>query len=449
MNLHFIGIGGVGMSGLAAICLQNGDRITGSDNIENQTIDNLKNSGATIFKGHSSENVLNDTDLVVYTSAVPHNNPELVHANDNGIKIMNRAVFLGQLMDKYKNKIAVSGTHGKTSTTSMISTILVKANMDPTISVGGQLDYIGGNYRVGNGDYFITEACEYVDSFLCLNPTIAVINNVELEHIDYFKNLDHVISSFRKFAENVSENGKIIANGDDENVRKSLDGLQNVVYFGFDEKNDCVISNISQNGIGNTFSLSLDGQNLGEFSINVLGNFNILNAVAAILTSYNSNISLDIIKDAISTYNGVGRRFEKKGNYKNSLVFDDYAHHPSEVKATLMAASKLDKNRLITIFQPHTFSRTLQLMDEFEKSFDDTDILILADIYPSRERDTGIVHSKDLFEKLKDRAIDVKYLGTQDEIYEYIKSNAMPDDIVLTMGAGDIFKLANRLVDEK
>ncbi|MDO5096038.1 MAG: UDP-N-acetylmuramate--L-alanine ligase [Peptostreptococcaceae bacterium] len=446
MNIHFIGIGGVSMSGLASICLERGDKVSGSDSFESKATQRLQEQGAKIYIGHHAENITEDIDLVIYTAAIRHDNPELVKANELGIKILNRAVFLGQLMEHYSNGIAISGTHGKTSTTSMVSTIYVHAGLNPTISVGGNLKEIGGNYRIGQGDYFITEACEYVDSFFSLYPKYAIILNIEHEHIDYFKTLEQVIQSFRNFSSHVLPDGKIIANGDDKNVRLALEKFSNVVFFGFDSKNDCVISNVNILSFGSEFTLSIDGKDY-DFHINVIGDFNILNASAAILCAYYNGIEPSVIKEGIFSYHGVGRRFERKGQFLGAEVFDDYAHHPSEVRATLSAASQLEKNRLITIFQPHTFSRTLSLMDEFEKCFDDTDILLLMDIYPSREIDTGSVHSKDLLKRLEGRNFEVHYLKDGQGAISYLKEHTEPNDIILTMGAGDVTKICDSLLE--
>lgn len=446
MNIHFIGIGGVSMSGLASICLERGDHVSGSDNHTSEATQKLQAQGATIYLGHKKENITPEIDLVVYTAAIHHNNPELVMANQLGIRIMNRAVFLGQLMQNYPNTIAISGTHGKTSTTSMVSTIFVHAGTNPTITVGGNLKEIGGNYRIGTGDYFITEACEYVDSFFSLYPKYAIVLNMEHEHIDYFKDIDQVIRSFQEFASHVPKDGKILANGDDPNVRKALSHFPQVVFFGFNENNDCVIKNYHSLSFGSEFTLSFADHFEEHFQIHVIGDFNILNATAAILCSYCSGLDLKIIQSGIAAYHGVGRRFEAKGEFRGAKVFDDYAHHPSEVKATLSAAKKLPKNRLITIFQPHTFSRTLLLMDEFEKSFDDTDLLLLMDIYPSRELDDGKVHSKDLLKRLEGRNFEVHYQKTDADALDFLQQYVQPGDIILTMGAGDVNKIADALL---
>ncbi len=446
MKIHFIGIGGIGMSGLAAISLELGDVVSGSDNQTNSNIDLLKKNGATIFQGHNESNLSETTELVVYSAAVPKDNPERVKANNLGIPTMNRAEFLGALMKRYADGIAISGTHGKTSTTSMLSTIFVHAKKDPTISIGGNLPYIGGNYRVGKSDAFITEACEYVDSFSFLYPKYAIILNIEWEHIDYFKNLEQVIKSFRNFASHVPKDGKIIANGDDQNIRAALKNFENVIYFGFSDQNDFVIQNIPSNDEKNHFSIKSKESSLGNFAIQPIGAFNQINAAASILCAYFASLDVEEIRSGIEMYSGVDRRFQKKGSYNGASVYDDYAHHPTEVQSTLLAASNVKKNRLITIFQPHTFSRTHSLMDEFAESFSSTDILVLADIYPSREKDTGLVHSKDLFQKLQGKVKELHYFGSNEEILAYLQNEIQPNDLVLTMGAGNINEIANQLV---
>lgn len=434
------------MSGLAAICLHNGDHVSGSDRILNHEVQKLIDMGATFFLNHDSNNIHPDLDIVVYTAAVREDNPELLRARELDLHIMDRAHFLGYLMRSFPNGVAISGTHGKTSTTSMISSIFLEASSDPTISVGGNLPAINGNYRLGSGNVFITEACEYVDSFLALHPKYAIILNIEHEHIDYFKTLEQEKQSFRQFALQVPSDGIVIANGDDLHVRDALTELNNILYVGFDSANDCFIQNYVSKGLGSTFSLKYQGQTLGTFELNVIGRFNASNAAAAIMCAFKAGVSIDCIRKGIASYRGVGRRFEKKGTFRGALVIDDYAHHPTEVKATLQAAKDIDKNRLITVFQPHTFSRTLAFMNEFQEAFDDTDVLILADIYPSREIDTGEVHSKDLYDKLSSRLSNVHYIGKTDSIYQFLAENVATGDVIIAMGAGDINRLSERLI---
>ena len=447
MNIHFIGIGGISMSGLASIALNLGNNVSGSDKQDSAVLQKLKSEGIKVFTNQKADNINEDIDLVVYTAAVLNDNEELQKAKklekENKLKIMSRAEFLGKLMRMHKNSIAISGTHGKTSTTSMTSSIFIHSNLEPTISVGGNLDLIKGNYLLGSKDYFITEACEYVNSFLSLNPKYSVILNIEREHIDFFKSDDDLIESFRQFALNTDKNGKIIANGDDKLVRQTLSSFENVLYFGFSDNNDFIIKNQKIHGEGYSFNLYYDGKFFGDFNTSVLGLFNVLNATAAIIVSYLNGIDVDRISNSLSKYKGVGRRFEKKGEYNGAKLYDDYAHHPSEVKNTLDSASQLNKNKLITIFQPHTFSRTKDFLEEFSNSFSSTDVLILTDIYASREKDPGDIHSKDLFEKTKGKVKEIIYISDFLEISEYIKQNARENDLIITMGAGDV----NRIID--
>lgn len=446
MKIHFIGIGGISMSGLAAICLDLAYEVSGSDNVRNKETEKLVQKGATVYLHHHKENISADLDTVVYTAAIRDDNPELLRAKELGLNICDRAHFLGHLMAQYRNGIAVSGTHGKTSTTSMISSIFLNSDLDPTITIGGNLKEIQGNYKIGSNEFFITEACEYVDSFLSLQPKYEIILNIEHEHIDYFKTLEQEMNSFRKFASQIPSDGKIFANGDDQNVRSALQGLDNVVYFGFSSENDCIISDYKAESFGSRFNLLLNHQSLGSFELNALGKFNASNATAAILCAYFAGVDIEIARQGISQYHGVDRRFEKKGVYKGALIFDDYAHHPTEVRATLSAAKDLRKNRLITIFQPHTFSRTFSFMSEFERSFDDTDVLIIADIYPSREIDTGYVHAKDLYRALQPRLQEVYYLGDKDAIIAFLDQYISEGDIIIAMGAGDINQLSEKLI---
>lgn len=451
MKVHFIGIGGISMSALAEICINKGYKVSGSDANESYLLDKLRNQGASIFIGHSKENISDEVDLVVYTAAVQKDNPELVCAYEKNKLVMNRAAFLGQIMREYKNSIAVSGTHGKTSTTSMLSTIFQYADLDPTILVGGNLSTIGGNVKIGNSDHFITEACEYVDSFLNFNPKIAIVLNIEEDHLDYFSGINEIKASFNKFGKLLPEDGFFIINGDDENTASILHEVKaEVIRYGSNLDNDAVIKNIdfNENGHG-IFNLEFKGENLGRFELSVPGLHNIYNAVSAILAAFVSNIELELIRDNIKSYSGVGRRFEIKGNYNGALVVDDYAHHPTELKATLSAAKKMKKNNLWCIFEPHTFTRTKSLLNEFSEAFFAADKVIISDIYAARENDPGDIHSKDLVEKLYQNHVDVTYISKYDDITNYLRDNVKADDLVITAGAGPIYKVAEQLVENK
>lgn len=451
MNIHFIGIGGISMSALAEICLNKGYKVSGSDANESYLLDKLRSQGANIFLGHKKEHISDNVDMVVYTAAVHDDNEELVAAKEKNKLTMNRAAFLGQIMREYKNSIAVSGTHGKTSTTSMLSTIFQYADLDPTILVGGNLSTIGGNVKIGNSDHFITEACEYVDSFLNFNPKISIVLNIEEDHLDYFSGLDEIKASFNKFGKLLPKDGYFIINGDDENTADILHDVKaSIVKYGRNADNDAVIKNIdfNENGHG-IFELEFKGENLGAFELSVPGLHNIYNATAAILTAYVSSIDLELIRDNIKSYSGVGRRFEVKGNYNDALVVDDYAHHPTELKATLSAAKKMKKANLWCIFQPHTYTRTKSLLNEFSEAFYSADKVIITDIYAARENDPGDIHSKDLVEKLYQNHVDVCYISKFEDIVDYLRDNIKPNDLVITAGAGPIYKVAEDLVEKK
>lgn len=448
MNIHFIGIGGINMSALAEICINKGYNVSGSDMQESYLVDNLRSLGAKITIGQKKENITDDINLVVYTAAISNENEEFLAAKEKNILMINRAAFLGQIMREYKNSIAVSGTHGKTTTTSMLSTIFNYAEKDPTILVGGNLSTIGGNVRIGSSENFITEACEYVDSFLNFNPFISIVLNIEEDHLDYFSGIEEIKASFNKFGKLLPEDGYFIVNGDNENTKDIMyDVGATIIKFGQKDDNDAIISEIRYDEDGFAmFNLNYKGVNLGTFDLSVYGLHNVYNATAAIIASIVSNIEVDVIKKAIKEYNGVGRRFEKKGYFKNTLVVDDYAHHPTEVKATLSAAKTLKKNKLWVVFQPHTYSRTKALLKEFAEAFYSADKVIITDIYAAREKNPGDISSKDLVEKLYHNNVDVTYIPTFEEIESYLRENLEDDDLIITCGAGPIYKVGEALL---
>lgn len=448
MNVHFIGIGGINMSALAEICINKGYKVTGSDMQESHLVNHLRDLGATVHIGQRKENISDDINLVVYTAAISNDNEEFQEAKKKNILMINRAAFLGQIMREYKNSIAVAGTHGKTSTTSMLSTIFDYAETDPTILVGGNLSTIGGNVRIGNSEHFITEACEYVDSFLNFNPLISIVLNIEEDHLDYFSGIEEIKASFNKFGKLLPEEGYFIVNGDNENTNDIMYEVEaNIIKFGQRADNDAIISEIKYDNDGYAmFNLKYKGINLGSFDLSVYGLHNVYNATAAILAAIVSGLEVDTIKKAIKTYTGVGRRFEKKGNYNGALIIDDYAHHPTEVKAALAAAKTLKKNKLWVVFQPHTYSRTRALLDEFAEAFYAADKVIITDIYAAREKDPGDISSKNLVEKLYQNNVDAMYMPTFEEISEFLKENLEEEDLLLTCGAGPVNKVGEALL---
>ena len=449
MNIHFIGIGGISMSALAEICLNKKYNVSGSDMHGSELTQKLESQGAKIFIGHAKENISDDIDIVVYTAAIHPDNPELVEAKNKNKLTINRAAFLGQLMREYKNSIAVSGTHGKTTTTSMLSTVFEHAQLDPTILVGGNLKSIGGNVKIGHSDHFITEACEYVDSFLNFNPKIAIVLNIEEDHLDYFSGIDEIKASFNKFGKLLPSDGYFIINGDNPNMYILHDVKAKAIKFGKKESNDVIIENIVFDDLGcGSFDLNYMGKKLTGFKLNVPGLHNIYNATSAIIVSLVSGIDLETIKEGILHYTGVGRRFERKGEYHGVAVIDDYAHHPTEIKATLSTAKRFKKGTLWCVFQPHTYSRTISLLDEFAEAFYSADKVIITDIYAAREDDPGTVHSKDLVQKLQHNNVDAIYISEFDDIVKYLKEHVQPNDVVITTGAGPIYLVGEQLIQE-
>lgn len=450
MHVFFIGIGGISMSALANICINKGYKVSGSDLNESYLVENLRKQGANIFLSHKRENISDDIDIVVYTAAVKDDNPEIIEAKEKHKLLINRAAFLGQIMREYKNSIAVAGTHGKTSTTSMLSAIFEHSKLDPTILVGGNLSIIGGNVKIGQSDNFITEACEYSDSFLNFNPKMAIVLNIEEDHLDYFSGLDEIKASFNKFGKLLPQDGYLIINGDDHDTHDILHDIKaTVLKYGQEPSNDVIISNISfdDNGYG-SFSLNYKGDNLNDFKLSVPGTHNIYNATSAIITALISGIDLSDIKEGITSYTGVGRRFERKGTYNNAIIIDDYAHHPTELKATLSAAKNMCKGRLWCVFQPHTYSRTKSLLKEFSESFYSADRVIIADIYAAREKDPGDITSKHLVDKLSHNHVKVDYISDFNEIADFLADNIQPNDVVITAGAGPINQVAEILVQK-
>lgn len=449
MNIHFIGIGGISMSGLANIAINLGYQISGSDeNTDSPAVCSLIAKGADIHRGHHADHLSSAVNLVVYTAAIREDNPELLKAKELGIATLDRAQFLSNLMDKYKNSIAISGTHGKTSTTSMTSVIFHHAQKDPTILVGGELKDIGGNFRIGNSDIFISEACEYVDSFLKFYPKTAVILNIEKEHMDYFQDMDHILRSYSTFASQVKDGGCVIANGDDANVLQAMEKVNKTkIFFGFDENNEVFIKNKGTDRDGKVFfDLEYKGKFIEHFNLQIQGTHNVYNAAASILAAYVNGMDPAQIKKGIESYTGVSRRFELKGYFHGARIYDDYAHHPSEVRATMAAAHSLDKNLLYTVFQPHTFTRTREFLDAFAHSFSESDVLIVSDIYPSREKDTGLIHSRELVEAINKTGQRALYMGQMQEIETFLTEKLQPNDILLLIGAGDINKISQHLL---
>lgn len=455
-HVHFVGIGGISMSGLAEILLDRGYTVSGSDSRESNVTDKLSALGAVIHYGHDAENITDDISYVVYTAAVKEDNPELVTAKSKDITCMTRAELLGRIMEQYKTAISVSGTHGKTTTTSMISEIMLAYDCDPTISVGGMLKTINGNLRVGHSDYMVTEACEYTNSFLSLISNINVILNIREDHLDFFKDIDDIRHSFKIFADKLNENGILIINsGIDELSYFTSDLRCRYFTFGMDSKtSDFYPANIVYNQFAcASFDIMSNITNSANqtsgpvhVSLKVPGEHNVLNALAAFATSVSIGIPEEYIVKGLNNYSGTDRRFQYKGEFNGVTVIDDYAHHPDEIEATLTAAGNYPHNKLWCVFQPHTYTRTKALMDKFAKALALADVIVLAEIYPARETDNLGISSETLKTEIEKLNKEVYYFPTFDEIEKFLSKRCINGDLLITMGAGDVVLIGESLV---
>lgn len=447
-HVHFIGIGGISMSGLAEVLMKEGFTVSGSDNKESSLTDHLTNKGAVIFYGQKASNIIDGINVVVYTAAIHEDNEEFMEAKRQGLPMLSRAELLGQLMTNYDTPIAVSGTHGKTTTTSMLSHIFLAGDMDPTISVGGILKAIHGNIRVGSSGLFVTEACEYTNSFLHFFPKISVILNIDADHLDFFKDLDDIRHSFRLFAELLPEDGTLVINGDIENLSYITDGLAcRVVTFGREASLDYSASDIQYDEQGNaSFDLIRHGIPSGHVTLSVGGEHNVYNALSAIAVADLLGVSAETIQEGLLSFHGTDRRFEYKGEFNGITVIDDYAHHPTEIEATLKSAAHYPHRELWCIFQPHTYTRTKALFDEFAQALSHTDHLILADIYAARETDTLGISSEQLARAAASYGCDAIYLPSFDEIEKYVRDHCQSGDLLITMGAGDVVNIGEDLL---
>lgn len=448
-KVHFIGIGGVSMSGLAAVLLNNGYKVSGSDSKESEITERLRKFGAEIYIGHNAENI-NNVDLVVYTAAIPPTNPEIVYAKNNNITLMDRAEFLGLIMKGHAYNVAIAGTHGKTTCTSMVSHVTLKSDLDPTILVGGDVDAINGNFKIGNSEYFVTEACEYKESFLKFFPYVGVILNIDADHLDYYRDLDHITETFAKFSKLIPKDGYLIGYYEDEKVREVLNNADcNVISYGY-ESGNLTAKNITFNNKGcATFTVCKDGTDLFEVTLNTPGKHNVLNALATIAIGIIFNISYDHIKEGLLECKGAHKRFEFKGEANGVTVIDDYAHHPVEIKATLDTAKKLPADKIYCVFQPHTYTRTKTLFDEFTTAFNDADELLLMDIYAARELDTGLVTSDELGDAIRKTGVKCTNVHSHDEAVDYLKNHIKSGDALLTVGAGDVVIVGDKFLKLK
>ena len=448
IHVHFIGIGGISMSGLAEILLKEGFTISGSDNKESALTDHLEQMGAKVFYGQKASNIIPGIDVVVYTAAIHPDNEEYAEAVRQKLPMLTRAELLGQLMTNYDMPIAISGTHGKTTTTSMLSHILLAGELDPTISVGGILKAIGGNIRVGDSEYFVTEACEYTNSFLHFFPKIGVILNIDEDHLDFFKDIDDIRHSFRKFAELLPADGTLIINADTpeyETITRELPC--NVLTYGLEHDADYTAADITWDKYGHpSFSVLFRGKKIGSYYLRVPGIHNVSNALAAIAVGRLLDLPDDVIVKGLGSFTGTDRRFQYKGEIGGITIIDDYAHHPTEIEATLHAAKNYPHQKVWCVFQPHTYTRTKALLPEFAKALTLADHVVLADIYAARETDNLGISSQDLQKQIQELGTPCEYFPTFDEIESFLLKSCAHGDLLITMGAGDVVNIGEHLL---
>lgn len=454
-HIHMIGIGGSGMYPLAQILHSQGYYLSGSDNNETETLDAVRKMGVKVYMGQAAENI-EGADLIVYSAAIMADNPELVAAKASGADVIERSDLLGIVTGWYDNAICISGTHGKTTASSMTTQILLEEGVDLSCVIGGKLKAVGGSGRAGKSDIMVCESCEFVDTFLKLSPDIAVILNVDADHLDYFGTLENIIKSFHKFASMASK--CLVVNGDDANTLKAIEGLdKRVVTFGFDISNDYSAKIISKKELRTDFELYIKGEKQGSYSIFVPGEHNVLNALAAIAAVREVGVSFEGIRKGLAEFRGAMRRFEKIDEVRGITIVDDYAHHPSELSATLRAAKGLDFKRVIAVFQPFTYSRTEILMDDFVKALSIADLCVLTDIFGSREKNTHHIYTEMLGDKIEGcvyfktphEVVDMQTAEQKDknfgQVIDYLYENAREGDLIMTLGCGDAYKIAKRL----
>ena len=429
-HVHFIGIGGISMSGLAEILMEEGFTVSGSDSQRSELTVHLEGRGARVFYGQKAENIVEGIDVVVYTAAVHPDNPEYAQAAGKGLPMLSRAELLGQMMKNYKYAAGIAGTHGKTTTTSMVTEILMAAHRDPTISVGGILNSIGGNIRVGGSELFVTEACEYTNSFLSFYPNMEVILNIEEDHLDFFKDIDDIRRSFRLFAQRIPKTGVLVINSDIDRYEEIIQGLEcRVVTVGRRADSDYSAGHITYDEYArDTFDLLIQGEKAEEITLGVPGEHNVYNALAL---CRELGVDMARIKEGLANFTGTNRRFEKKGEVCGVTIIDDYAHHPGEIAATLATAKNYPHKKLWCVFQPHTYTRTKAFLDQFAESLSAADEVILADIYAARETDTLGITSADIAERIQERGVKAHYFSTFDEIEKFILEKCVQGDLLI------------------
>lgn len=448
IHIYFIGIGGISMSGLAEIVKKENFKVSGSDMKESDLTSHLTSLGIQVFIGQKAENLPQDVDVVVYTAAIHQDNPEFKEAVKRNLPMLTRAQFLGQLMKNYQTPIAVAGTHGKTTTTSMLSHILLQADTDPTLSIGGILKSINGNIRVGGSQYFLTEACEYTNSFLSFYPKISIILNIDADHLDFFKDLDDIRASFHQFAKLLPKDGTLIISGDIDGLSEFTKDLDcNIITFGSSDTCNYSASSVTFDEFGRpTYTLIKNKMEISKITLAVTGIHNVYNSLSAIAAADLLNIPLETTKKALLAFCGTERRFEYKGEIGGITIIDDYAHHPTEIEATLNAAQNYPHKHLWCVFQPHTYTRTKALMNEFAKVLSTAEHIILAEIYPARETDNLGISSQTLAQEIEKLGKVCHCFSSFDEIETFLLENCAAGDLLITMGAGDVVNIGNHLL---
>ncbi|MDY4634806.1 MAG: UDP-N-acetylmuramate--L-alanine ligase [Candidatus Limivicinus sp.] len=441
---HLIGIGGVSMSSLAEVLWGMGIAISGSDMNRNKNVMGLTEKGIPVSIGHKAENITREIEFVVRTAAVHDDNPEIIRAHALGIPVFERTQAWGAISKDYSNALCISGTHGKTTTTSMCTHIMMAADKDPTVMIGGTLPLLNAGHRVGHGNTIIMEACEYYNSFLSLHPTVAVILNVEADHLDFFKDLRDVQHSFREFALRTPEDGYVVANLDDASTMATIRDIpRKIMTFGLSREADVYAENIEFLGANSHFDIMFKGKHFTDVTLHVPGLHNVKNALAATAAAICLGVRPNAVKYGLAGFNGAGRRFEFKGKYNGADVYDDYAHHPGELKALLDTVEGLNYKRCILVFQPHTYTRTAALFEDFVTQLKRPDVLLLAEIFAAREKNTIGISSAALAERVE----GAEFYPTFPELEEELKRKAQPGDIILTVGAGDVYKIGENIVE--
>ncbi len=441
-HIHFIGIGGSGMYPLAQILHHEGFYITGSDNNETETLAAVRGMGIPVQLGQRAENI-EGADLIIHTAAIMSDNPELIAARASGVPVLERCELLGLITRRYHHAICVCGTHGKTTTSSILTQILMEAGIDPTAVIGGKLPLIGGSGRTGSSDVMVCESCEYVDTFLHLDPDIAVILNIDRDHMEYFKTLDRLIASFHKFASMATRS--LVINGDEANTRKAVEGLdKKTITFGWSNQNDYYPADIGRDGDSfYSYDLMHQGDKLARIHLHVPGRHNILNSIAAAAASFEVGATPEQAAKGIADFKGAGRRFEILGKCNGATVADDYAHHPAELRVTLEAAKELHFKRVWAVFQPFTYSRTAMLLDDFAEVLKLADRVVMTEIMGSREKNTFNIYTKDLAAKI-DGSV---WFDTFEKVADYLRRNVEEGDLVITLGCGDVYKIAKMIIE--